>query len=395
MNETDESKRLRILHIATGLDAGGAERVLERLVVGMDSTRFNNKVVSLTSYGNVADSLEQKGFDVEALEIPRQLPNLPHLIKLGRCIRNAKPDIIQTWMYHADILGGIMGKLVTDAPVLWNLRQTTLDPIVTRRSLLLTTRLGAWLSSTVPFTIVCGSHAARLVHQDVGYTIDNTQVIPNGHDSDLYKPDPTAGTRVRKELGIEDDTLLVGMPARFHPQKDHPTFIEAARLLHQRRPGIAFVLFGENIDNTNLELTSMIAEAGLSSHFYLAGRKGAMETYYPALDLAVLSSSFGEGAPNVLGEAMLCGVPCVATDIGDCALIVGDTGKIVEPTNPKALSDAMHAVLEKSAEGRKELGLRARDRIKRRFGLSSMIQRYEDLYQRVASQQLSRDRFSA
>lgn len=388
MSLQEERPRICVLHIATGLDAGGAERVLERLIESMDDQRFENRVISLTSFGNVAEALEEKGFHVQALEMPRRFPTLPSLMKLGRAIREADADIIQTWMYHADILGGVMGRLVSSTPVLWNLRQTTLDHLVTRRSLLLTTRAGAWLSRWIPFTIVCGSHAARLVHEEVGYSIENTQVIPNGHDNTVYRPDPTARQRLLTELGLDEGSRLIGLPARFHPQKDHATFLKAVSSLQKERHDVEFILFGENIDQDNDELAALISENGICDGIHLMGRMAKMEDYYPALDSVVLSSSFGEGAPNVLGEAMLCGVPCIATRIGDCERIVGDTGMIIEPGDPAALAKAIQSMLDMPAKERTALGQRARQRIEVRFGLADMVQRYEDLYQRVASQQM-------
>ncbi len=387
--------RIRVLHISTGLDTGGAERVLERLVLRMDAGAFENIVVSLTGFGDVAEELRDKNIDVRALNMPRTFPSIDSIVKLGSVIRATKPDIIQTWMYHADILGGCVGRIVGKAPVLWNLRQTTLDPEFTRRSLLWTTRLGAKLSGFVPFTIVCGSHAARTIHEEIGYNVSNAQVIPNGHDAVQFRPDSCARERSRARLEMAEDAPVVCLPARYHPQKDHPSFVSAASLLRSRIPDVRFILLGEHVTSENDVLRQLIVEAKLEDCVHLLGRVDDPENHYPASDLVVLSSSFGEGAPNVLGEAMLCGVPCVATDIGDCAKIIGDAGRIVKPSDPHALADAMADILQMPSEERAGLGERARSRICERFGLQDMVLRYEQLYRRVASQQTSRIEFSA
>lgn len=208
-------------------------------------------------------------------------------------------------------------------------------------------------------------------------------MIPNGFDLDAFRPDPESRLAVRRQLEIPEDSLLIGLVARFHPQKDHHNFVQAAGLLHRAMPQVHFLLCGEGITWENPVLGEWIDDAGVESWCHLLGRREDMPKLTAALDIAS-SSSFGESFPNVVGEAMACGVPCVVTDVGDCAILVGKTGIVVPPNDAGALASAWHQLLEMSHEERRRLGQLARQRIKNKFDLNLVVSRYEDLYKSLA-----------
>jgi glycosyltransferase involved in cell wall biosynthesis len=209
-------------------------------------------------------------------------------------------------------------------------------------------------------------------------------VLPNGFDLDAFQPDPAARGSVRQELGISEETPLIGLVARFHPQKDHHNFMQAAAQLHARLPNVHFLLCGAGVTPENPALAQWVEEAGLRANVHLLGVRQDVPRLSAALDIATSSSS-GEGFPNVVGEAMACGVPCVVTDVGDAALIVGETGRVVPPHDAQALADAWHDLLNAGEDYRYELGMAARRRVQECFSMTTISRRYEQLYEEIAN----------
>lgn len=373
---------IRIVHVITGLDTGGAEMMLYKLLSLTDRTRYAPSVVSLTGGGPVGDRIEALGIPVETLGMARGVPDPAGLLRLAVRLRRIRPALVQTWMYHADVVGGLAAKLAGNVPVLWNLRQSSLDRAGLGRGTLLTARAAAWLSHRIPVRIVCGSEAARRAHGALGYARDRLVVIPNGFDLDMFAPSASARAAVRRELGIGGDVPLIGLAARFHPQKDHHTFIRAAGMLREWLPEAHFVLCGNGVSWQNSRLAGWIDEAGVRDNCHLLGSRADMPMIDAALDVAA-SSSRSEGFPNVIGEAMACGVPCAVTDVGDSAQLVGDTGRVVPPRDARALAQAWQALLAMPAGDRRDLGAAARRRIGQCYSLQSVVRRYEDLYDRA------------
>jgi glycosyltransferase involved in cell wall biosynthesis len=288
-------------------------------------------------------------------------------------------------MYHADLLGGLAVRLVgSGIPVVWNIRHSNLDPKGNKRTTIWTAKVCARLSNRLPARIVCCSEASRQVHTALGYAPQKMVVIPNGFDLSAFKPDPAARESVRRELGIAADALLIGLVGRFDPQKDHGNFVAAAALLSAAYPEVHFLLCGDGVNWDNQKLAGWIEEAVLRQRFHLLGRREDMPRLTASLDIASSSSSYGEGFPNVIGEAMACGVPCAVTDVGDSAFIVGYTGLVVLPRDPEALAQAWKRLIDMGPEGRQRLGGAARKRILENFNLPDIIARYEALYREAA-----------
>ena len=212
-----------------------------------------------------------------------------------------------------------------------------------------------------------------------------TQVIPNGFDPTAFRPDPDSRIAFRAELGLPPDTPLVGMVARVDPQKDHRTFVAAAARLHARLPNVHFVFCGNGSEKAIAELTGWIERDGLRQVCHVLGERNDIPRVAAALDVATLSSAFGEGFPNVLGEAMACEVPCVATDVGDSAYVLGDSGRIVPPRDPDALAGAWGELLTAGDDVRKALGQRGRRRIVDNFSISRVARSYEAAYRSVVA----------
>lgn len=380
-------KPLSILHLISNLGPAGAEMMLAKVLSRLDRARFTARVISLIDYGptSVSKTITGLGIPIQYLGMREGRPSLVALLKLVRLLRDDPPDVIQTWMYHSDLIGGIAAKLAGGIPVLWGIRQSNLDPEASSRLTLLTMKTCASLSSWLPKRILCCSEVARNVHVELGYAADKMIVVPNGFDLEVFKPDPVARASVRTELGIPEAAPLIGLMARFDAQKDHSTFLKAVKLLVQERSDVHLIMCGSyGVTSDNVELARLIDEAGIRAQVRLLGRRNDMARLTAALDITVLSSAFGEGFPNTIGEAMSCGVPCVVTDVGDSRLIVGETGMVVPKRNSPALAKALRKMVDLGREGRSQLGMAARQRIKEQFDLSQIVARYESLHEELA-----------
>jgi glycosyltransferase involved in cell wall biosynthesis len=373
-----------VTHIIAGLEPDGAERMLLRLVSGMDSSRFDNEVISLTNLGPMTDKFQAAGIRVRALGMSRGSANPYYLAKLAGWLRKLPAQqIIQTWMYHADLVGGLAAKLAGCAGLVWNIRHSELHAGIDKRHTIWTAKACAALSSRLPRRIVCASEASRTFHEKLGYAHDRMEVIPNGFDLDLFRPDAEAREAVRSELGVADSTLVIGYVARKHPVKDHRTFLEAAGLLHKQFPDVRFVLCGDGATEQNSDLKDWSEAAGVRDACYFLGRRDDVPRVLNAFDIAT-SSSTSEAFPNALAEAMACGIPAVVTNVGDSRSILGETGSVVPPKDPKALAQAWVGLLQAGPDIRERLGEAARARIQTHFSMPNVVRRYEALYTEIA-----------
>jgi len=370
---------IKVAHIITGLAPDGAEKMLHRLVAGMDSNIFRNEVISLTDLGPMAKRLEASSASVRALGMRPGIPSPHHVLRLARWLRQSHPKVVQTWMYHADLIGGIAARLSGSSPVVWNIRHSELRKGIDKRHTFWTASACARLSRRVPDRIVCCSEASREFHARMGYAADRMEVIPNGFDLDIFKPDAAQRSSVRGELGISDAATVIGLIARYHPIKGHRNFVEAAGILHRTFPQVRFLLCGEGVTVKNAELMAQVSSAGVGDVCHLLGHRHDISRILNALDIAT-SASTGEGFPNVVAEAMASAVSCVVTDVGDSRRIVGETGRVVPSNSPDALAQAWRELLELDLEARRRLGLSARHRIEEHFGLKAMVNKYQRLY---------------
>jgi len=369
---------MKIVFVVTCLNVGGAELMLQRLLQRLDK-RYSTHVISLTTIGDVGARIRAMGVPVEAIGMQPGHPDLLGVVRLCNRMRFLKPDLVQTWMYHADLLGGLAARLAGVKAVVWSLRNNNLDADKTKFVTRQVVRLCAWLSERIPDRIVSCSEAARVFHQRLGYASKTCVVIPNGFDLKEFRPDETWRDSARAEWNWGDGVLIVGMLARFDPQKNHCGFIEAARLLQERLPTARFVLAGEGVEWGNKALSDAVDRAGLREKMRLLGRRSDMPRLLAGLDV-LASPSHSEAFPNVVGEAMACGVPCVATDVGDSRLIIGDAGAVAAATSAQAIAKALFEVLSLTSTERVHLGRRARARIVESYSLEVCVRNYERVY---------------
>lgn len=369
--------KLRVLHLITGLTRGGAESMLVRLLGAMDREAFDPRVLCLGAEAPLAAELREQGVPTLCLGLGWGAPGLWRLP--GFCLRGApwQPHIIQGWMYHGNLAAYLAARFIPgQAPLLWNIR-VGIDTMATYRPM---TRalihLGARLSAAAD-VVLYNAHSARRQHEAIGYREDRSRWIPNGFALDRFHPDPSARAQVRKELGLEPEARLIGQFARFHPEKNHRMFLDALRRLP---PEVHGVFAGQGVHQGQPELNSALRDPALAGRVHLLGERTDLPRLTAALDIAV-SPSWNEGFSNALGEALACGVPCVATHVGDSAVLVGAAGRIIPAGDTAALAEAVHSLLSLSAEQRIQLGELGRVKMETEFSIRSVALQYQSLYQ--------------
>lgn len=373
---------MKLLHVITGLGSGGAEAVMSRVIAG--ATDDEHVVVSLTGGDVYADVLQARHVPVHVLDMRRGRISPSAMKRLRAIVRETKPDVVQTWMYHADLLGGIAARRAGARNVVWGVHHSSLAAD-TSLSTRLVARACAALSRVVPRRIICCSVPARDVHAGIGYARDKMVVISNGVDLDAFAPDPAAGGRIRRELGIPAAARVCGMVARWHPLKDHPTLLAALAPLRESPVDWRAILAGPGMTTANAELMAHVRRHRLEDRVLCVGPRGDVPGIMNALDLHVLSSA-GEAFGNVTVEAMACGTPAVVTDVGAGAFVVGSTGWVVPARNPGLLQAAIAGAFAQMAdatdwERRRDA---ARGRAVAEFGADRMVREYQRVWRGAA-----------
>ncbi len=368
---------IKALHIINGLAIGGAEMNLVRLLGAMDRRRFESTVVSLRPIGSLAPRLRGLGVRTEMLGMRGVTTALASMPKLIRLIKEVRPNVVHTSMYHASLLGLLANRFAGNAPLIWSVHSSELDFSTYSLGLKPVFKLLGHLAS-IPDAVVFNSYVSHQWHQQLGFKFRRWQLIPNGVDTNIFCPDSNAGAHLRRELGLIADDLIIGTVGRFHPQKDYPTFLRAFAELCHTVPNAHAVIVGPELNPANRELAQLGEILDIGSRLHMLGPRFDIQSIAAGFDLFVLASAFAETCPTVLIEAMACGVPCVTTDVGDSARIVADTGKIVSARNASALAAACAEVL--SCLGASS-SVAARRRIQERYSLEIMTKGFTDLFE--------------
>lgn len=351
---------------------------LKRLILFDRAAVSRHVVVSLRDIGPVGHELQKAGVLVHALSMGRVLSNVSAIVRLARLIRQLKPSLIQTWMYHADLFGGLAARLAGRKEIIWGIRQTGFASGASTGTVRVM-KLCATMSSWMPRVIVCCAEAARESHVGWGYYEKAMRVIPNGFElPDLSNVQSWRGA-LRDELKLRGDCRVIGMVARFDPLKDHHGFIQAARVVARLNGDVRFMLVGRGVDHSNSTVLRWIRDAGLQDRFDLLGERRDIEACLAAMDVFCLSS-IHEAFPNVIGEAMAMGLPCVVTAAGDAARIVGDAGWVVPVRDPERLGNSLAEVVALPLAQSRAIGLAARRRIGSEFSMAKTHKLFEQAY---------------
>ncbi len=386
------SAPLRVLHVISGLGGGGAENFLLRLLLSMSDT-VDGRVVSLSNEGSLVGRFRGSGVEVTelGLSVPRRWVGLPtRAFRLAHQTRAWRPHVIQGWMNHGN-LGAWMVRALTvpSAKLVWSIRQTIYDIGLERLGTRLAIRLQGKLSS-IPDAIVCNSERGSEQHALLGFCSSRMLVIPNGFDLNRFMPRADSRDWARSVMGAGADELVVALIARYHPLKDHRTFLDAIAIASRKIPKLRAVCIGRGVNSGGGHVQSLVKELRLESMCTLLDERSDLELIYPGVDI-VCSTSVYEGFPNTLGEAMASGVPCIATDVGEAAQIVGGVGYIVPPKRPQDVAAAIMAFSRLDSGARAEISRRARARVGERYSMPAIAGRYKEMYQRVIEGGLCED----
>jgi glycosyltransferase involved in cell wall biosynthesis len=382
-SSADRHMPLHVVHIISGLGHGGAETVLHRLATA-PTQQDCHTVVSMGDDGVFGPQLQAAGITVHALNMKTPAGAVQGLFRMYRLLCQLRPDVVQTWMYHADLVGGLVARLAGIKAVAWGIRNSGADLHRSSRSARAIAWVCARLSGVIPTLVVsCAENAARR-HQEWGYRADRMLVIPNGYDLSCWQPDPLARADVRAQWGWAQDVVAVGSVARWNPLKDHANLLAAFAESAGRDPSLRCVLIGHGMDEANHELMALIARHGLDGKVQLLGRRDDVPSLMNGLDIHVLSSR-AEGFPNVVAEAMATGVACVVTDVGDAARIVGESGWVVPPQDAPRLSLAIDQAASLMGSAHMAQRLReGRERVSQLFSIEAMVDNYQVAWRRLA-----------
>lgn len=373
---------LRITFVTTGLQTGGAESMLFNLLAHLDRARFAPTVVSLREPEHWRAPIERLGIPVLSVGMEPSQPTPRALARLRALVRDSAPDLLQGWMYHGNI-AAVAARSAWPAPVCWSIHHSI---YALRNEKPLTGALiaGGALLARVPARIFYVSHVSRAQHERLGYRAAAGVVIPNGIDTDLFQPlVPDERAAVRAGLGVPPDAPLIGLIARFHPQKDHATFLQAAALAARAHPDLRVLLAGRDTGPENATLRALVDAAGLTGRVLLLGERRDVPRLTAALDLACSSSVFGEALSLALIEALACGVPCVVTEVGDSARLVGPAGLAVPARDPAAFARGLHQLLAAGPATLAALGQLARQRAVREYRIQHISGLYASIYDDV------------
>lgn len=371
--------KFSIIHVISSLGAGGAENTLYKVASSLDKRKFDVKVICLSKSGPISKKIRSVGIPVYNCNFQNNF--FLGFFKLIYLFLKLKPDLTQTWMYHADLLGGLIAKLTGCKKIVWNIRNTHVFPGQgVSKSTYWIMRLNKFLSYNIPDKIICVAHSAKLSHLKVGYCRKKMLVIHNGFDVDAFKPDSSQKKLTRKLINIEFKSVLIGCIGRFNFYKNYKNFILAAKVLLSKNPNIFFVLAGKGLDKHNSELCDWIDSNDIRSNFRLVGEHFDIPVLMNSLDIFCLPS-VSEGFPNVLAEAMSSGLPCISTNVGDVRYLLTNDKHIVPINNNQLLANSLFKMSDLDKAERKKLGTENRKIILNEFTIEHMINKYDHLYE--------------
>lgn len=379
-----KTSQIYVVHIITSLSSDGPGTMLYRLLTHTNRRHFFPVVISLDTENALTRKIRSHGIPVHCLNMVNSLSSGWHILRLVRLLRELTPDIIQGWMYHGNLAASIANMALSNHyPVIWNIRQSLYSLEPESIPMQWAIRLSAKRSGK-PNRILYNSYLSAEQHANFGFDESKTQVIANGIDTRAFVPNRYSGNPIKEKLGIPADAFTIGMVAHYHPMKNHALFLEAANLLGKHRQDVHFLLAGRHVNQTNLEFAHFLNKhPHLENQLHLLDECDDIPAIMNALDVFTLTSSHSEGFSNVIGEAMSCGIPCIATDIGDIPRIIGNTGQILTEATPSQLAFIWLEWINAGMTWRAEQGQRAAQRIRRYYDIRDVTTQYQELYKEL------------
>ncbi|SDA92746.1 glycosyltransferase [Sinorhizobium sp. NFACC03] len=375
-----------VLNCITGLNVGGAEYMLARFAPKLAGSFFKPSVLSLMRPGPVAQLLASNGIAIASLQMKQSRPGPRALMRLHDVMRSARPGLLHGWMYHGNVAASIGSYLGDRQPVIWSVHHSLANlssEKLTTRALI---RISARLSYQVQAISYCSKVSARQ-HEALGFDVSKRRIIPNGVDCEQFRPRADARRYLVKQLSLPEERMLIGNIARAHPMKDHANFVRAIARLRSMGLDVQGVLIGDG-HNDGVAL-SLASQLGIGAMITISPARSDIDRLVPGLDLFMLSSAWGEAFPIAVAEAMASGVPAIATDVGDCAWLLGEVELTVEPRDTEGLANLAYSILSLPKEGRARLGEQARGRVISSFSLKSYVDNHLSLYEEIMDQELA------
>lgn len=365
-----------IAHVIIGLNTGGAETALKRLILNSENG-IDQCVISLTDLGVIGHELKKAGIKVHTLNMKGLFTAIIAFFKLVSLLNKIRPNIVHCWMYHANLIGGLAAKCAGINNIIWGIRSSR--PPTGKPVTYCIMKLGALFSRFIPAKIICVADFAKKKHIDYGYDINKMIVIQNGFNQKIFNFDGKSRRELRNTFSIPDHHLLIGSVGRFHFDKGQNILIDAAKKIIATNKDVVFALVGRDCDSENKKLIAQLQSNDLMNSFILFGEQSDIPSCLSAFDIYCMPSRT-EGFPNGLGEAMAVGLPCVATNVGDTEFLLDTTGIIVEQATPVALAKGLQTMLAMPPDKRKSLGSKAAQRISDHFTLENTRKQVYDLY---------------
>jgi glycosyltransferase involved in cell wall biosynthesis len=363
---------IRLVFLLRSLHHGGAERQLTNLAAALDRNRFDVTVFTFYSGGYFVEELREKGIRLISLRKRGRWDVFPFLWRLIKELKKIDPDVIHSYLVEPNLVAVLVKPLAGPAKVVWGVLAANMELKPYGWFPRMNFRLQAFASRFADL-ILFNSNAGRAHHLAQGFPAPKCTVIHGGVDTERFQPNRESGKPLRKAWGINDDTVLIGLVGRLDPTKDHPTFLKAVARLAREDLALRFVCVGSGPENYATRLGLLSEEYKIADRLLWTGGREDMPAVYNALDISC-SSSCGEALPYAIAEAMACGVPCVVTDVGDSALLVGDSGIVVPANDPAALAEGLAKCVSRLRAGQAP---NPRLHIMENFDLATFVNRTE------------------
>jgi glycosyltransferase involved in cell wall biosynthesis len=372
---------MKVLMIINSLEIGGAETSLETLSSALKN-EMHVEVISLAGSGYLANRLQNRGILVHQLDLRANLSLLKQCFKLFRLVRDIKPDLVHTWMYHSNFLGGVIAKLAGVKKIVWSVHAFNLERGMLKSSTRVLIKFSALFSYFIPNQIICCSQKSLEIHKQLLYKKTKLAFIPNGVDPSLFYFSELGRENIREELDLDDKTILVGCIGRFDVQKNQLGFLKTITLIQNLGMEYHFVFVGRGNDHQNHEIQQIINTSKIGENITLLGERDDISNILSALDIFAMPSK-GEAFPVSLCEAMACEVPCVATNVGDVQFILGDISQTIDISKFEMFSHAIIELGSMTPKLRKQLGEKLKKRVLDNFSIAIVAQSHVELYEAI------------
>lgn len=348
--------------------------MLSKLVTSQKDENIKMSVITLFDNNYFLDEIEKTDSRVYCVNLKKNVLAPLKLFTIMRIIMKEKPTVLQTWMYHCDFLGVVVKLLFPKLKLVWNIRHSELIKGVDKSTTILLAKILARLSS-IPDKVIYGSHAALVTHKKIGYRNKNNEIISNGFNTMDYAPDHSIRSRIRSFLDITNETVVLGTVGRASKVKNQLMLIEVFDDINKIHPNTKLILIGKGIRDQYLSHKIVLE----NQNIILIDETNKINDYLKAFDLFILPS-LSEGFPNVLGEAMSTEVPCIATDVGDSALIIGNDNFVAKKNSKEDLQERISYWYRLNEKEKSELKKHSRNRIKNNYSLDITVNSYVKAY---------------